>query len=139
MSFYSLVAQDPSPLVDPGSAGSLAEVPSAPNGFDSLDPTQDSYEFDLRQMCAKLGVDQFGRPLAVSSESIVPVTECTSDHIPPFVSEEDNTSITSFSSDKLLSPDNPLLYAFITGFTASLASSFEPTSSFGECAFCGYW
>ena len=60
-------------------------------------------------------------------ERIVPVTECTRDHIPPIVSEQDNTSITSFSSDKLLSPDNPLLYAFIT---SSVVSSFEPTSSY---------
>ena len=112
ISFYPLVTQDPSPLADPGSAGSPAEVSSALNGFDSLDPTQDSYEFDLRQMCTKLGIDQYGRPLAVSSESIVPVTECTSDHIPPVVSEQDHTSITPFSSDILLSPANQLLYAF---------------------------
>ena len=58
MSSYSLVAQDPFPLVDPGSAGSFAEVPSTPNGFDSLDPTQDSYEFDFRQMCAKLRTNE---------------------------------------------------------------------------------
>ena len=76
MSFYSLVAQDPSSLVEPGSAGSLAEVFSAPNGLNSLDPTQDNYELDLRQMCAKLGIDQYGTPLTVPSESIVPVTEC---------------------------------------------------------------
>ena len=63
ISFYPLVTQDPSPLADPGSAGSPAEVSSALNGFDSLDPTQDSYEFDLRQMCAKLEIYQCGRPL----------------------------------------------------------------------------
>ena len=75
MSSYSLVAQDPFPLVDPGSAGPLAEVPSAPNGFDSLDPTQDSYEFDFRQMCAKLRTDEYGIPLTVSNESPVPVRQ----------------------------------------------------------------
>ena len=47
ISSYSLADQDPSPLVDPGSADSLAKVPSAPNGFDSLDPTQDSYDMNL--------------------------------------------------------------------------------------------
>ena len=127
MSFCSLVAQDPFPLVCPGSAGSLIEVPSAPNGFNSLDPTQDSYEFDLRQMCAKLGSNEYGRPLTVSIEPIVPMTECTSDHIPHVVPEQDPTFKTSNFSTVLLSTANQPIHPFKT---AIVDSSFEPALSY---------